>query len=56
MTWPWRRKPEPSEAFVVCEKGAPAVVCLDEDSVRAELSTRDRRITQVHHVPIKRAD
>ena len=55
MTWPWQKKPEPREAFVVCEKGAPTAVCFDETAVWAELSARDRRLTQVHQVPIKRA-
>lgn len=55
MTWPWRRKPEPAVVFVVIEKGLPVQVCSDEAAVRHGLEGRDRRMTQVHSVPFRKA-
>jgi hypothetical protein len=52
MKWPFSRKTEPLEAFVVCDKGVPAVVIFDSDNVRKEITKRKPKETQIHKVPV----
>lgn len=52
MKWPFARKPEPMEAFVILDKGVPAIVVFDEDLLRKAIAKRDRKVTQIHKVPV----
>ncbi len=52
MKWPFARYPEPLEAFVVCDKGVPAVVVFDADNVRKEILKRKEKETRIHKVPV----
>ncbi len=52
MKWPFSRKSEPLEAFVVCDKGVPAVVIFDSDNVRKEILKRTAKDTRIHKVPV----
>jgi len=43
----------PAEVFVVCVKGEPIAVCLDETSTRQELAEKNPREVRVFGVPLR---